>query len=98
RSSRRRVARELRLDVTHRVVAERTGEPAAKARQSRSRRRAIPAQELADEGKRIALVPLDDRAAVVDFDRRAARANLDLRGKPDERIAAEPLAADDGLQ
>ena len=43
-------------------------------------------------------MPLDDAAAVVDLDRGAARANADPRRQPDERVAAEPLAADDRLE
>ncbi len=98
RARRRRLARELRLDVAHRVVAEIAGESAAEPRQAGPRRGAIAAQELADERERIALVALDDGSAVVDLDRGAARADPDLRGQADERVATEALAADHRLE
>jgi hypothetical protein len=83
--------------VAHRVIRK-AGEPAAEARQTGARRGAVTAQELADERERIAIVPLDDDAVVVDLDRGAARADADLRRQPDERVATEPLAADDRFQ
>ena len=92
------MAGELRLDVADGVVAEIAGEPAAKARQTRTWRGAVAAHELADERQRIAVVVLDDRAAVVDLDRGAARADAHLRRQADERIAPEPLAADHGFE
>ena len=94
----RRATGELRLDVAHRVVAEGAGEPAAESRQPRTRRHAVAAQERADEVERVAVVPLDDGAAVVDLDRRAARADAHPRRQADERVAAEALAAHDGLE
>ena len=98
RRGRARRIGEPRLDVTDGVVAEIAGETAAEPRQARTERRAIAAQELADERERVALVPLDDAAAVLDFDLPAARSNPDLGRQTDKRIAAEALAADDRLQ
>ena len=97
RCRRRRVG-EPRLDVAHGVVAEHPGKAAAEARQSRRRRRAITAQERGDERERIAFVALDDRSVVFYFDRRAARADALSCRQTDERVTAEALAADDGLE
>ena len=69
----RRVAGEPLLDVAHRVVAEIAGEPAAEARQSRPRRGAVARHERAHELERIAVVVLDDDAAILDLDLRAPR-------------------------
>ncbi|MEI2762316.1 MAG: hypothetical protein V9E95_08760 [Methanothrix soehngenii] len=94
----RRGVRELRLDVADGVVAEEPGEAAAETRQARARRDAVAAHEVADERQRVALVPLDDDAAILDFDRGAAGAQAQLRRQADERVAAEALAADDRLE
>ena len=96
-AARRRI-REPRLDVANGVVAEIAGQPAAKTRQPGPRRGSIAAQELADERQRIALMPLDDPAAILDFDLAPAAADADLRRQADERVAPEALAADDRFQ
>ena len=85
---------ELALDVTHGVVAEVPGEPAAEARQTRYRRRAIASLELGDEIERIAAMALGDRGAVANFDALPARADARRRRQAYERVAAEALAAD----
>src|SRR5207253_10491444 len=71
---------------------------AAEARQARPRRGAIAAQERADERQRVALVTLDDSAAIFHFDLPPARADTKLRRQADERITAKALAADDRLE
>ena len=86
------------LDVANGVVAEISGQPAAKARQSGPRRGPIAAKELADERQRVALVTLDDAAAILDLDRAPATADTDFRRQPDERVASEALTADDRFQ
>ncbi len=94
----RRAAGEPWFDVAHRVVAEAAGEPAAEAGQSRPRRGAVARHERAHELERIALVVLDDDAAVLDLDLRPPRPDAELRRQADERVAAEALAADDRLE
>ena len=89
---------EARLDMADRVIAEITGETAAEARQAGQRRRAKALHVGAQEGERIAVETLDDSTAVFDVDVAAVNANANLCGQADERIAAEPLAADDRLQ
>ena len=87
------------LDVADRLVREVADQPAAKARQPRIFGYAKALQILFDEGKRIlgrgALydrVTLDLHAFV------AADLDAAMRGKADERIAAETLASDHGLE
>ncbi len=66
---------------------------------ARDRRGAIAAQERLDERERVAFVPLDDDARVLHLDRRCrARGSAGPRRQPDERVAAEALAADDRLE
>jgi len=89
---------EAALDVAHGVVAEHPREPAAEARQARQRRRAKALHEAAHELDRVALVPFDDLSAFDHFDRPAARLDARARGQSDERIASEPLAADDRFE
>ena len=47
---------------------------------------------------RIGAELLHDRTAILDFDLPPASADADLRGHPDERVAAESLAADNRLE
>ena len=84
--------------MSDRVVAEIPGQAAAEARQARPRSGAIAAQKRSDERERVALVTLDDAAAILHFDLPAARANAKLRRQADERIAAKALATDDRLE
>ena len=93
-----RIAGEPRLDVADGVVAEIAGEAAAEARQPRLRRRAEAAEERAQERERIAVVALDDAAAILDFHMRSRDADAHLRRQADERVAAEALAADDRFE
>src|SRR4051812_3376456 len=92
------MASELRLDMPNGVVPEIAGKAAAETRQARLRRRAEAAQERAQERERIAVVALDDAAAILDLDVRSRDADADFRRQADERIAAEALASDDGFE
>src|SRR5947208_3172703 len=79
--------RRRRCDSTTCLVS-----PAAEARQPRLRCRAVAPEERAQEGERIAMVPLDHPAAVLDLHVAPAHAQPDACGQADERVAAEALA------
>jgi len=84
--------------VPDHVVAEHAREPAAEARQVGQRGRAEALHEAAHELDRVALVALDGSPALAHLDRAAARGDARARGEPDERVAAEALAADDRFE
>jgi hypothetical protein len=86
------------FDVPDDVVAENAGQATAKARQPGQRRRVEARAVRLDEGERIAVVRLAHAAVALDIDVAPACAQPHLRGKPDERIAAEPFAADDRFE
>src|SRR5262249_44932044 len=78
RASRRRIG-ELRFDMAHGVVAKVAGKATAKAWKTGPRCRAEAVEKLSDELERIAFVPFDNTAPVLDFDRTPSCANAYLR-------------------
>jgi hypothetical protein len=90
---------EAPLDVAHGLVAEVAHQPAAEARELRVLRHLEPREYVVDGGERILDAPPGGDALPVVLGAGVA-AHLDPRARrqPDERVAAEPLAADDRLE
>src|SRR6266536_6023450 len=59
---------------------------------------AVAPHERLCECERITIVSLDDRPRVLDCNRGPLCTNANSRRQPDERVAAEAFAADDGLE
>ncbi|OIQ76720.1 hypothetical protein GALL_415990 [mine drainage metagenome] len=91
-------ARQSRLDVARRVVAEISRKPAAKTRQP-SRHRHLEALVIrVDEGQWVVAGAFDDCVVLQHLGHAALDPQEGARRQADERVAAETLAADDGLE
>jgi hypothetical protein len=85
---------ELRFDVAHRVVAEIADQSAREARQAGNVRHLEARHEFREVGHRVGvLAAFGDAVAGEQQNRRAGHGDARRRGEPDERVAAEALAA-----